>query len=567
MDFLKQFRATCGNAQFNASSADLQVDLPTLLSNWLRNVDSLAFLTPLILALTPAGVLSCPLWPIFNPSPLSDRFDHHWRIMSFVDALPPFPKNCEGRFMKVSVVKETFPGERRVALIPASVGKLMKSGCEVLVETGAGELAGFSDDAFRAAGAMIAGSRDEAFAADVILQVRTLGANQEHGADDLSRLSAGKILIGTADPLGAPEAALRIAETGARLFALELIPRITRAQTMDILSSMATISGYRAVLLAAVELPKMFPLMMTAAGTLSAARTFVIGAGVAGLQAIATARRLGAIVRAYDVRAACREQVESLGAKFVELELPSDDAEGQGGYAKAMDEEFYRRQRELMASVVAESDIVITTAAIPGRPSPLLITREAVEGMQAGGVIVDLAAERGGNCEVSQADQRVEHHGVVILGPTNLPAEVPLHASQMFSNNVTKFLLNMIVDGKLEVDLTDEIIRDTLVTDHGDVVHERLRSILKLPPLPPPPRQAEPESEPERESNGEEEPEVSSPVAHGSDERLDVGDLTDTAQERDNDQSIEVAEDAESDNTSDEDESPGSAGDPTEQKH
>lgn len=464
--------------------------------------------------------------------------------------------------MRVSVIKETFPGERRVALVPASVGKLAKSGCEVLVETAAGERAGIADESYTAAGAMIARSRDEAFAADVILQVRTLGANPEYGADDLSQLSAGKILIGSADPLGAPEAALRIAETGVRLFALELIPRITRAQTMDILSSMATISGYRAVLLAAVELPKMFPLMMTAAGTLSAARAFVIGAGVAGLQAIATARRLGAVVQAYDVRAACREQVESLGAKFVELELPSDDAEGQGGYAKAMDEDFYRRQRELMASVVAESDIVITTAAIPGRPSPRLITREAVEGMQAGGVIVDLAAERGGNCEVTQADQRVVHDGVTILGPTNLPAEVPLHASQMFSNNVTKFLLNMIKDGKLEIDLTDEIIRDTLVTDDGDVVHERLRSILNLPPLV----QAEDaEAEPNQEPNGNKEQQVGSPDADDSDDRLDVGDLT--AGQSTEDENVDVAEDAETDDDSDDDDLPSPANETTEPKH
>lgn len=429
--------------------------------------------------------------------------------------------------MKVSVVKETFPGERRVALIPQGVAKLMKAGCEVLCEAGAGAECGISDDEYRDAGASIASSRAEAFSADVILQVRTMGANPVNGSDDLEWLGPGKTVIGSADPLGAAGAAQQLADTGARLFAMELIPRITRAQSMDILSSMATIAGYRAVLLAAVELPKMFPLMMTAAGTLTPAKVFVIGAGVAGLQAIATARRLGAVVQAYDVRAACREQVESLGAKFVELELPADDAEGKGGYAKAMDEEFYRRQRALMASVVAECDVVITTAAIPGRESPLLITKDAVEGMPAGGVIVDLAAERGGNCELSEPDQRIEQHGITILGPTNLPAEIPTHASQMLSNNTIKFLLNMVKDGELVVDLTDEIIRDTLVTDAGQVVHERLRTILDLPPLESPEDASEPIDE-------------LKPVDDGTEERLDVGDLSATADEED-----VVAEDAE----------------------
>ena len=239
------------------------------------------------------------------------------------------------------------------------------------------------------------------------------------------------------DPLGEPKAVDEIAKTGATLFALELIPRTTRAQSMDVLSSMATIVGYRAVLLAATELPKLFPMLMTAAGTLTAAKAFVIGAGVAGLQAIATAKRLGAMVRAYDVRPACREQVESVGGKFVELPLEAGDAQDKGGYAKAQGEEFYRKQRELMAKVVGESDVVITTAAIPGKPSPLLVTAEAVVGMHAGSVIVDLAAERGGNCALTKADERVVAHGVTILGPTNLASDAPTHASQMFSGNVT----------------------------------------------------------------------------------------------------------------------------------
>jgi H+-translocating NAD(P) transhydrogenase subunit alpha len=280
--------------------------------------------------------------------------------------------------------------------------------------------------------------------------------------------------------LGAPEAVREMAQTGASLFSLELIPRITRAQSMDVLSSQATIAGYRAVLLAATELPKMFPLLMTAAGTLAAARVFIIGAGVAGLQAIATARRLGAIVQAYDVRAATREQVESLGGKFVELKLEAGEAEDKGGYAKALGEEFYRRQRELLANVVVQSDVVITTAAIPGQPSPRLVTATAVEGMVAGSVIVDLAAERGGNCELSQADQRVVRHGVVILGPTNLPSEIPLHASQMFSNNLTKFLLNMVAEGKLTWNMDDEIVRDTLVCHRGEVTGAKVRQLLGM---------------------------------------------------------------------------------------
>ncbi|MBM4087954.1 MAG: NAD(P) transhydrogenase subunit alpha, partial [Planctomycetes bacterium] len=282
------------------------------------------------------------------------------------------------------------------------------------------------------------------------------------------------------DPLGTPESVRSVAATGAGLFALELIPRITRGQAMDVLSSQATIAGYRAVILSAFELSKVFPLMMTAAGTLAAARVFVIGAGVAGLQAIATARRLGAIVHAYDVRPATREQVESLGGKFVELALEAGDAQDKGGYAKALGDEFYARQQALMASVVAESDVVITTAAVPGKPSPRLITAAAVAGMQPGSVIVDLAAERGGNCELSQPDRRIVEHGVVIHGPTNLASEVPLHASQMYSNNVTRFVLNLIKQGRLTLDLEDEIIRETLVCDQKQVTSPRVRELLGI---------------------------------------------------------------------------------------
>ena len=281
--------------------------------------------------------------------------------------------------MKVAVVKETFPGEDRVGLVPANVKRLAKAGFEILVETGAGVAAGFDDAQYRDQGAQIVESRSGLAAADVVVQVRSLGANPDQGRGDLELFRSGQVVLGMCDPLGNPTAIAELAETGISLFALEMVPRITRAQSMDVLSSMATIAGYRAVLLAAVELPKMFPMMMTAAGTLSAARAFVIGAGVAGLQAIATARRLGAVVQAYDVRPACREQVESLGARFVELELETGESEDKGGYAKALGDEFYQKQRALMADIVSASDIVITTAAIPGKPSPLLITTDAVE--------------------------------------------------------------------------------------------------------------------------------------------------------------------------------------------
>jgi NAD(P) transhydrogenase subunit alpha len=381
--------------------------------------------------------------------------------------------------MKAAVVKETFAGERRVALVPASVAPLKKAGIEVVVESGAGLAAGFPDESYRKRGATVADQREELFAADVLLQVRAAGTNPPADEQDLAPPRQDQIVIGMCDPLGEPHAAARMAATGVVLFSLELIPRITRAQSMDVLSSMATIAGYRAVLLAAVESPKMFPMLMTAAGTVTAARILVIGAGVAGLQAIATARRLGAVVQAYDVRPACREQVESLGAKFVELELEAGESEDKGGYAKSMDEEFYRNQRRLLGEVVAESDIVITTAAIPGKKSPLLITADAAARMAPVGVVVDLAAERGGNCELTKADERVVEQGVVVLGPTNLPAEIPYHASQMFSHNIAKFLLNLVKDGEVHLDLEDEIIRDTLIARGGEVVNTRIRELIQ----------------------------------------------------------------------------------------
>jgi NAD(P) transhydrogenase subunit alpha len=350
---------------------------------------------------------------------------------------------------------------------------------EVHIEAGAGASAGYLDEQYADKGAKIVPSRPEVFAADILLQVRAAGANRHAVLADLEQYRRGQVVIGLCDPLGEPQAAAELGKRGVSLFALELLPRITRAQSMDVLSSQATIAGYRAVLLAAEALPKMFPMMITAAGTLNASRVFVIGAGVAGLQAIATARRLGASVSAYDVRPAVKEQVQSLGGKFVEMQLDSSAAETKGGYAQAMDEEFYRRQRELMAKVVAENDVVITTAAVPGKKSPVLITAEMVAGMAPGSVIVDLAAERGGNCELTKADQTVVEHGVTIVGPTNLPAEAPYHASQMYAKNISTFLLNLVKDKQFQINLEDEIIRDTLISRDGQVVNPRIQQLLQ----------------------------------------------------------------------------------------
>ncbi len=379
--------------------------------------------------------------------------------------------------MKVGVPKETFPGERRVAISPASLPALTKSGIEVVIESGAGELAGYPDSAYTTKGATIVSSRAAVFAADVIAQVRAAGENLTKGSDDLQWMRPGQWIIASCDALSNREAVESIAKTGASLFALELIPRITRAQSMDILSSQATIAGYRAVLTAAMELHKMFPMMMTAAGTLTAAKIFILGAGVAGLQAIATAKRMGGIVYGYDLRTACREQVESLGGKFVELKIGNTNSEDKGGYAKAMDEDFYRQQREQLAQTVSQCDVVITTAAIPGRKSPLLVTAEAVRSMQPGSVVIDLAAQRGGNCALTVADQRVVDSGVTILGPTNIASDAAYHASLMFGNNVTKFLQNMVKAGQANINMEDEIVRETMVTRDGQIVHPKLQSM------------------------------------------------------------------------------------------
>jgi len=388
--------------------------------------------------------------------------------------------------MIVGICKETFPGERRVAIVPGVMPSLAKQGLDVVVESDAGASAGMLDSAYADKGARIVTDRSEVFAiADVVPQVRSLGANPKVGLADVKLMRAGQAVVGFADPLSSPESARVLADAGVISFALELLPRITRAQSMDVLSSMATVAGYKAVLLAAETLPKMFPMFMTAAGTITPAKVLIVGAGVAGLQAIATAKRLGAVVSAYDVRPTVKEQVESLGGKFVELDLKTGDAEGQGGYAKAMDEDFYRKQRELMARVAAENDVVITTAAIPGKKAPVLITGEMVAGMAPGSVIVDLAAERGGNCELVKADEAVIEHGVTVLGPTNLPSTVPYHASQMYARNVATFLLHLIAEGRLKLDLEDEITRETLATHAGEVVQPRVRELLGLPPKAP----------------------------------------------------------------------------------
>jgi NAD(P) transhydrogenase subunit alpha len=379
--------------------------------------------------------------------------------------------------MIVGVPRENHPGERRVALTPAVLDTLKRAGFEVLVERGAGEQAGFPDSAYEAKGARL-GSRDEVFAkADVVARVRAFPLRGGDARADLERLRQGQVLVGLFDALWAGPELEQLAATGAMCFALDLMPRITRAQAMDALSSMATVAGYKAVILAAERLPKMFPMLMTAAGTIAPARVFVVGAGVAGLQAIATARRLGAVVEAYDVRPSVKEQVQSLGARFVELPLETV-GEDASGYAREQSEEFQRRQRELMTRVVAASDVVITTASIPGRRAPLLITRAMVEGMHPGSVIVDLAAERGGNCELTRPDEVVEFRGITILGPTNLPSTVPNDASQMYARNLTAFLTHLLKDGKLNLDAEDPIVRETMLTRDGAVVHSKVRELV-----------------------------------------------------------------------------------------
>jgi NAD(P) transhydrogenase subunit alpha len=384
--------------------------------------------------------------------------------------------------MIVGIPKESFPGERRVAIVPSVIPSLLKAGFEVVVESGAGDSASYPDAEYVGKGGKILRERAEVFkAADVVLQVLCYGSNDVTGKADLPLLRPGQVLIGFLRPLGSAETVQEIAATGVAAFSIELMPRTTRAQSMDALSSMATICGYKAVLLAADRLPRLFPMLTTAAGTITPARVFIIGAGVVGLQAIATARRLGAVASAYDMRPAAKEQVQSLGGRFVELPVEAQDAQDSRGYARAQDESFYRRQRELLGRVVAESDVVITAAVIPGKRAPLLVTRDMVEKMAPGSVIVDVAAERGGNCELTKANQVVVEHDVTILGYINLASTVPYHASQLYARNVAAFLAHLTKDCKIEIDTSDEITRETLVTEGGEIVNTRVREFFSLP--------------------------------------------------------------------------------------
>ncbi len=387
--------------------------------------------------------------------------------------------------MIVGVPRESFPGERRVALVPAAVPNLTKTGLQVVVEAGAGARAGYPDADYAAKGAKIISDRAEVFrAADIVVQVLCYGSNDRTGKADVPLFRSGQALIGFLRPLGSIETIREIAAKGVTSFSVELMPRTTRAQSMDVLSSMATICGYKAVVLAADTSPRIFPMLTTAAGTITPGRVFVIGAGVAGLQAIATARRLGAVASAYDLRPAAKEQVQSLGGRFVELPLEAKDAEDARGYARAQGEAFYKRQRELLGKVVVESDVVISAAVIPGKKPPILVTKEMVASMAPGSVIVDLAGERGGNCELTRPGEIVVEYGVTIIGWFNLASTVPYHASQMYARNVSAFLLHLVKDGKLQLNTDDEIVRETMLTQDGEVVNPRIREVFSLPALP-----------------------------------------------------------------------------------
>lgn len=381
--------------------------------------------------------------------------------------------------MTIGVPNETCPGERRVSMVPAGVGALVRAGCAVRVSAGAGREAGIPDADYEAVGARIVPDRGSVFSeADVIAQVRGGGANPDSGMADVELLREGQVLIGFLEPLSASAEIRALADRRATACAMELIPRTSRAQSMDALSSQANIGGYKAALMAAEYLPKLFPMMMTAAGTITPAHVFVVGVGVAGLQAISTCKRLGAVIQAYDVRPAVKEQVQSVGARFVELELDTAESEGSGGYAQAMDEQFYAKQREMMARVVSENDVVITTAAVPGKPAPVLVTEDMVKSMKPGSVVIDLAAERGGNCEITEPGKTVVKHGVTLVGELNLPSTVPFHASQMYSNNIVNFLKLMINDGALDATVDDDIVRGATVTRDGEIVNEMVRSAL-----------------------------------------------------------------------------------------
>ena len=387
--------------------------------------------------------------------------------------------------MIIGIPSEIKAGEKRVAMSPANVQSLTDRSVKVLIQADAGSAAGYPDAEYSAAGATITADRAEIFAsADIILQVQSFGSNNENSDDDLARLRSGQLIIGMMDPMASPQAAQAVADRGATAIALELVPRISRAQSMDVLSSMATLAGYKAVLMGASAAPRIFPMLMTAAGTLQPARVLIMGVGVAGLQACATAKRLGAVVEAYDVRPAAREQILSVGAKPIELDLDTGESEGAGGYAKEQGEDFLRRQRELMTEVVAQQDIIITTAAIPGAKSPILVTEDMVKAMKPGAVIVDLAAERGGNCDLTEQGKTVMAHDVTILGPENVPSELAYHASQMLGKNM-QTLLELILDeeGNLNLDFNDEIVAGTVVAHQGEVPHPHMRKLLNLPEL------------------------------------------------------------------------------------
>ena len=375
--------------------------------------------------------------------------------------------------MKIAVPREIVPGERRVALTPDATAVLVKAGLEVLVEAGAGVGAFHADPAFEKAGARIVPDAATLYGqADVVLKV------QKPSLDEVDRLREGAVLVAFLQALGSPDLVQRLAARRITSFGMEGVPRISRAQKMDALSSQANLAGYKAVLIAAASLAKFFPMLMTAAGTIFAARVLVIGAGVAGLQAIATARRLGAQVWGYDVRAAVKEQVESLGAKFLEFDLGIADAEDKGGYAKALSADAARRQQEMLAERTKDFDVVVTTALVPGRPAPRLVTKETVAGMRPGSVIVDLAAEAGGNCELTEADAVVVKHGVTVHGPTNLPATMPVHASQLYARNVTELLNEFVKKGELALDLDDEVIKGTCVTHDGRIVNDAVKAAV-----------------------------------------------------------------------------------------
>ena len=379
--------------------------------------------------------------------------------------------------MIVSVPKESFSGEQRVALVPELVTKLQQSGLQVIVQTGAGAAAGFLDSAYTQKGARV--EPVVLGLAEILLKV------QPPSLEEISRTRERSTLIGFLSPYTNGAGIKALAARNITAFSMELMPRITRAQPMDALSAMSTVAGYKAVLLAASRLPKFFPLLMTAAGTMTPARVFIIGAGVAGLQAIATARRLGAVASAYDMRPAAKEQVQSLGGRFVELPIEAKNAQDARGYGTVQDESFYEKQRELLGNTVADSDVVITAAVIPGKKSPVLVTKEMVQRMAPGSVIIDLAAERGGNCELTKPDEITVAHGVTIIGEYNLAGTVPYHASQMFARNISAFLLHLVKEGPLNLNLQDEIVRETLVTHGGEVVSARVREFFSLPALQP----------------------------------------------------------------------------------